>query len=71
MCIRDRKKKKDAYFWPDQVFKDAVACLAVMATVMFFVIWYHGAHLSSPADPSEPFSAARPDWYFLYLFQFL
>ena len=65
------KKKKDAYFWPDQVFKDAVACLAVMATVMFFVIWYHGAHLSSPADPSEPFSAARPDWYFLYLFQFL
>ena len=65
------KKKKDAYFWPDQVFKDAVACLAVMATVMFFVIWYHGAHLSSPAAPSEPFSAARPDWYFLYLFQFL
>ena len=64
-------KKKDAFFWPDQVFKDAVACLAVMATVLFFVIWYHGAHLSSPADPSEPFSAARPDWYFLYLFQFL
>ncbi|MFM8358884.1 MAG: c-type cytochrome, partial [Verrucomicrobiota bacterium] len=23
------------------------------------------------ADPSEPFSAARPEWYFLFLFEFL
>jgi ubiquinol-cytochrome c reductase cytochrome b subunit len=27
--------------------------------------------LGAPAEPSEPFSAARPDWYFLFLFQFL
>ena len=63
--------KRDAYFWPDQVFKDTVACLAVMVAVLGFVLWVHGAHLGSPADPSEPFSAARPDWYFLFLFQFL
>ena len=24
-----------------------------------------------PADPSNKFSAARPEWYFLFLFQFL
>ena len=24
-----------------------------------------------PADPSEPYAAARPEWYFLFLFQFL
>src|SRR5439155_197645 len=30
-----------------------------------------GAELGAPADPSEPFSAARPEWYFLFLFQFL
>src|SRR5581483_12300009 len=30
-----------------------------------------GAELGAPADPSEPYSAARPDWYFLFLFQFL
>ena len=28
-----------------------------------------GAHLSAPADPSEAFSAARPEWYFLFLFE--
>jgi ubiquinol-cytochrome c reductase cytochrome b subunit len=30
-----------------------------------------GADLGSPADPSEAYSAARPEWYFLFLFQFL
>ena len=63
--------KRDAYFWPDQVFKDVVACLAVTVAVLGFVLWHHGAHLGAPADPSEPFSAARPDWYFLFLFEFL
>ena len=55
----------------EQVFRDAVACLAVFATVLFLVIRYHGAVLDAPADPSEPFSAARPEWYFLFLFQLL
>lgn len=64
-------KKPDAYFWPDQVLMDAVACLAVLAVVLFFVIRFHGAELGAPADPSEPYSAARPEWYFLFLFQFL
>jgi ubiquinol-cytochrome c reductase cytochrome b subunit len=30
-----------------------------------------GAELGAPADPSNQFSAARPEWYFLFLFQFL
>jgi ubiquinol-cytochrome c reductase cytochrome b subunit len=64
-------QKPDAAFWPDQVLKDAVACMAVLVTVLFFVIRHHGAELGAPADPSEPYSAARPDWYFLFLFQFL
>jgi len=64
-------RKKDAHFWPDQVLKDAVACLAVLATVLFLVIRNSGAELGAPADPSESYSAARPEWYFLFLFQFL
>lgn len=63
--------KPDAAFWPDQVLKDAVACLAVLVVVLFFVLRFHGAELGAPADPSEPYSAARPEWYFLFLFQFL
>lgn len=79
LTAREPKRKPDAAFWPDQVLKDAVACLAVLATVLFFIVRHRltsahgplGADLGAPADPSENFSAARPDWYFLFLFQFL
>ena len=79
ITAKEPKRKRDAPFWPDQVLQDAVACLAVMATVLFFVLRHRlfgtpgplGAELGAPADPSEQFSAARPDWYFLFLFQFL
>lgn len=68
---KEPSKSADTAFWPDQVLKDAVACLAVLAVILFFIIRHHGADLGAPADPSEPFSAARPEWYFLFLFQFL
>jgi ubiquinol-cytochrome c reductase cytochrome b subunit len=58
-------------FWPDQVLVDGVACLAVMATVLTLNWWWHGAELTGPANPSESYSAARPDWYFMALFQLL
>jgi ubiquinol-cytochrome c reductase cytochrome b subunit len=72
-------RKRDAAFWPDQVLKDAVACLAVLFTVLLLIYLPRlrdsaaplGAELGAPADPSEAFSAARPEWYFLFLFQFL
>jgi ubiquinol-cytochrome c reductase cytochrome b subunit len=64
-------RKPDAAFWPDQVLCDVVACLAVLAAVLFFTLYYHGAELGAPANPSEPFDAARPEWYFLFLYQFL
>lgn len=73
------------HFWPDQVLRDAVACLAVLAVVLLLIFRplllgqpladnpgaQLGAHLDAPADPSTPYSAARPEWYFLFLFQFL
>lgn len=78
LTAKEPKKKPDSPFWPDQVLRDAVACLTVLATVLFFVVRHRlfgegelGAELGAPADPSEAYSAARPDWYFLFLFQFL
>jgi ubiquinol-cytochrome c reductase cytochrome b subunit len=73
------KRRPDAAFWPDQVLKDSVACLAVLAAVLFLIVKPHlfslhgslGAELGAPADASESYSAARPEWYFLFLFQFL
>jgi ubiquinol-cytochrome c reductase cytochrome b subunit len=76
---KEPRAKPDEAFWPDQVLKDTVACLAVLAAVLFLILkprlFGHtgelGAELGAPADGSEPYSAARPEWYFLFLFQFL
>jgi len=57
-------------FWPDQVLKDAVACLVVLAAILTFSIW-KGAELTAPANPAEAYDAARPEWYYLFLFRFL
>ncbi|MBI2825733.1 MAG: cytochrome b N-terminal domain-containing protein [Planctomycetia bacterium] len=91
LCAKTPYRKPDATFWPDQILKDAVASLAVLAVVMLLIVLpglrsdpgiaasfsseqpgeYLGADLGAPADGSTPYSAARPEWYFLFLFQFL
>jgi len=70
LTAAEPKRKPDAAFWPDQVLKDAVACLAVLAAVLFLSIKF-GAELTAPADPADNYAAARPEWYFLFLFQLL
>lgn len=84
LTVKQPRHKPDTYFWPDQVLRDAVACLGVLAVVLLLSIRFGfspgvgfgdpgrlGAELAAPADPSEPYGAARPEWYFLFLFQFL
>ena len=77
--------KPDQYFWPHQVLLDAVGCLALLGVVLLCVVHFdvgnlvrgtlpevhQGAELGAPADPSEAYSAARPEWYYLFLFQLL
>jgi ubiquinol-cytochrome c reductase cytochrome b subunit len=64
-------RRPEGRFWPDQVLMDGVACLAVMAAVLYLTLRHHGAELHAPADATQPFNAARPEWYFLFLFEFL
>ena len=86
LCAKQPQTKPDCMFWPDQVLKDVVAMLAVLAVVMGVILLPAvramlegrpvvpgelGAELGAPADPSQPYAAARPEWYFLFLFQFL
>jgi ubiquinol-cytochrome c reductase cytochrome b subunit len=68
---RDPQRAPDAMFWPDQLLKDSVAALAVLAVVLALTVYYCGAELTAPADPASPYAAARPETYFLFLFQFL
>jgi ubiquinol-cytochrome c reductase cytochrome b subunit len=81
---REPYSKPDCKFWPEQIFRDAIACFAVMIVVSVLVFrdyapepkgngvgpWL-GAELAAPADPAENYSAARPETYFLFLFQLL
>ncbi len=91
ITVKTPPKAADTTFWPDQVFKDAVACLGVLLVVLVLIFWnapqhsselgqlaeegrlgdVFGADLGAPADPTENYRAARPEWYFLFLFQFL
>jgi ubiquinol-cytochrome c reductase cytochrome b subunit len=71
LTAKEPKRKPDEAFWPDQVLKDTVACLAVLAAVLFLCFRTHGAELTAPADPADDYAAARPEWYFLFLYQLL
>ncbi|MEY2411330.1 MAG: ubiquinol-cytochrome c reductase cytochrome b subunit [Verrucomicrobiota bacterium] len=71
LTAKEPRRKPDAAFWPDQVLKDAVACLAVLAAVLLLALKNHGAELTAPADPADNYAAARPEWYFMFLFQLL
>ncbi len=77
--------RADDYFWPVQVMYDSLACLVLLTIVMLLVVHFdlpgvfqgdlaeahRGAELGAPADGSEPYAAARPEWYYLFLFELL
>src|SRR3989339_358760 len=57
-------------FWPYQIFKDVVFAIGMYAIIAGWVFWNGGAELLAPADPASNF-LARPEWYFLFLFELL
>lgn len=71
-------------FWPDQAVGNMAACCLVLAVILLLVgrnaigsQWagysagdYLGNELGSPRDPIDAYAAARPDWYFVGLYQF-
>lgn len=56
-------------FWPRQLAFDVIAILGAIGLV-WALAYFWGAPLQAPADPSVHF-VARPEWYFLFLFQLL
>ena len=81
---REPYRRPDTTFWPDQILRDAVACIGVMIVVLVLVFQNYpnvepgaplgsqlGAELGAPANPAETYAAARPEIYFLFLFQTL
>ncbi len=57
-------------FYPEQVAKDTVAIFAWFAVLMGMTILAR-LPLGHVADPTDLSYVPRPEWYFLFLFQFL
>jgi ubiquinol-cytochrome c reductase cytochrome b subunit len=68
--VGDEDVPKPQLFWPHQVLRDAIACLVVLALVLY-AAWRLGAPIEPVADPAQTGYVPRPEWYFLWLFQLL
>lgn len=64
-------KARDETYWPAQSFKNTVFVAAAFATMAVLVLIEGHVPLDAPADPSTPDYPARPEWFFLCLFQML
>ncbi|MCL5961792.1 MAG: c-type cytochrome [Chloroflexi bacterium] len=69
--------KKDSYdmgrsepFFPDFLFKEAVAALLAFIVILFLATFQH-VPLEPLADPTDNAYVPRPEWYFMFLFQLL
>jgi ubiquinol-cytochrome c reductase cytochrome b subunit len=69
VSARDAEEKTEPFF-PKQLLKDAAFSFAVLLVVLGLTVVERGAPLAAPADPSSQY-LARPEWYFLPLFQLL
>jgi ubiquinol-cytochrome c reductase cytochrome b subunit len=67
----DNADQPSVSYWPDQALRDAIGFLTVAALLVVVTVAFHGAELTTPADATENYSAARPEWFFLPLYQFL
>ena len=65
-----RQKEGGVPFFPDIIFKDAVIALVVFLGLIALAAFL-GAPLEARADPGDSTYTPRPEWYFLFLFQFL
>lgn len=66
----EKQKKRGVPFFPDVLFKDAVAALAVFL-ILGGLVFIVGTPLEARADPADTSYNPKPEWYFLFLFQLL
>jgi ubiquinol-cytochrome c reductase cytochrome b subunit len=66
----EEQKRRAQPFFPNQLLKDVLFSAAVVGIIAYLTYRSRGAPLEAPADPASGY-LARPEWYFLPLFQLL
>ncbi|HEX4338643.1 MAG TPA: cytochrome b N-terminal domain-containing protein [Polyangiaceae bacterium] len=70
MLPPEELERKTQRFFPSQLLWDIIAMAITSAVLVLLTFSTHGADLYAPAQPASNF-VARPEWYFLTLFQLL
>ncbi len=63
-------KQKGVKFWPDIIYKDLLVSFGLFLLLIGLAAFV-GVHPEPKADPSDATYVPRPEWYFLFLFEFL
>jgi len=67
---KEEKRKTMGRFWPDQVLKDLIVISAIfLALVGLSAFW--PAPVTGPADEVDNTYFPKPEWQFLFLYQFI
>jgi ubiquinol-cytochrome c reductase cytochrome b subunit len=66
----EAKHARSGRFWPDQLFKDTVACSLLLVILVALVVFVPPPY-SGPADPLDTTYIPKPEWNFLFLYQIL
>jgi len=67
---KEELERRADRFFPSQLLLDVLAMAVMSAVLVGLTVSTHGAELYAPAQPASSF-VARPEWYFLFLFQLL
>jgi ubiquinol-cytochrome c reductase cytochrome b subunit len=66
----EQAKQDGVKFWPDIIYKDLLVSFGLFILLVGLVAFI-GIHPEAKADPSDTSYIPRPEWYFLFLFEFL
>jgi mono/diheme cytochrome c family protein len=66
----DQAKQNGVKFWPDIIYKDLLVSFALFI-LLIGLATFVGVAIEPKADPSDSTYIPRPEWYFLFLFEFL
>ncbi|NOY99701.1 MAG: c-type cytochrome [Chloroflexi bacterium] len=66
----EKSLRKGERFWPDSIYKDLLVSFAIFLLLVGLATFI-GVKPEPKVDPNDAAYVPRPEWYFLFLFQFL